>query len=84
MDNQWVNEWPKEVGKYWFYGWLWGRKVDILKNIKEPQLNLVDVMQGQEKLIYITKNTFILESEKHIGLFLKVELPELPDISKLN
>ena len=75
---KWTKEWPRKSGKYWFYGWLWGDTKDLNGKLKEPELEYVKVDKIPNSFMYVTHGAFIYKSEKHIGLWSPIELPELP------
>jgi hypothetical protein len=80
--GEWTTEWPIEEGLYWFYGWIYGRKLD-----KEPKLELVKALWlgSVEKgsMSFTTNGGFLYKSEGGEGYFQKIIQPALPDLSQL-
>jgi len=78
MANIWFEEWPKEPGNYWFYGYT-------SRWIKDPELHLVQVRLSGNILpvpMYITDGRFVYESDGAQGLWQPATLPELPILNK--
>lgn len=74
MKETWTDEWPKEPGLYWFFGYPYG-----VKDITAPGLHLVRaVRNGQGTITYVREGHFFYRSEGAVGKFAPVELPELP------
>jgi hypothetical protein len=76
--SEWTKEWPRKEGEYWFYGWLWGDTKNFDGKPKDPQLEYVAVTKIPNSIVYVTQGALIYKSEKHIGLWSPIELPELP------
>ena len=71
--EQWLDEWPKEPGYYWFYGKRFGKG--------EPKLCYVEVHRTSVKSVpsYVTHGHFMYKQEGCTGKWQKVVLPELPE-----
>ncbi|RJQ24582.1 hypothetical protein C4577_07370 [Candidatus Parcubacteria bacterium] len=85
MELKWIDKFPDEVGKYWFYGWQWS---DEIKS-KNPQLHLVEVsshtdsnghttFSGSSKTEFFTAHAAVVP----IGYWTKFIPPSLPDLSR--
>jgi hypothetical protein len=69
---KWINEWPTIGGFYWFYG---KRYKGALKD--EPFF--VRVHRKEDgKCIYVCEGNFLYKEEGAVGLWRKIENPELP------
>ena len=69
--TNWQNEWPTEIGFWWFYG-----KAFKSTNI---ELHFVKVLNTAVPgvLTYITNGHFLYKAEGATGRWAKVQLPEL-------
>lgn len=80
--GEWTTEWPTEEGLYWFYGWMFGRRLE-----KSPKLDIIKTIRlgSAEKgsMTYISNGSFVYESEGGEGYFQKMTQPVLPDLSQL-
>jgi hypothetical protein len=72
----WSPNFPQQIGSYWCYGWLWSAERHAEKD--DPELNLVEIHQASNSLVYITHGTFLYQEEGGWGLWQKVELPQKP------
>lgn len=79
--GKWRDEWPKEEGMYWFYGWRFGKE-GVGGRTKEPELCLVDVRGTAQKGVfsYTTHGHFLYKSGGATGKWQKALLPELPKL----
>ena len=75
---KWSKEWPKEEGTYWFYGYRYGKFFGKEKN--KPELCLVIVHKTSNGLVYSTDGQFMYKSETEDEHFLKVILPNMPNM----
>ena len=73
----WSEEWPTKEGMYWFYGWrseFWDQ---------QPKLRVVKVQHtGQDTKpypTYICDGAFLYKSEGANGLWLSIDMPQLPE-----
>ena len=71
----WTKTWPKEPGKYWYYGWCyWSRK-------HSPELHFVKVRRTVDyKMVYITNGGFIYPEDRGYGMWQLADLPDLPEL----
>lgn len=77
--RQWVREFPKKEGWYWFYGFQFGR-IECGDAV-EPQLLTVKVRKCSDGFIYVADGQFMFPSEVEEPHFKKMELPtNLPQI----
>ena len=67
----WQIKWPKEPGKWWFYGRMF--------RDSEVELVMVDVWKVSNGFAYVAKGHFLYAHEWRVGKWLKAELPQLPD-----
>lgn len=78
----WQDEWPKEKGFFWFYGWRFGKE-GVGSKERKPELCMVEVcgtaVKGQ--FVYVTHGHFLFEEEAE-GKWLQAVVPDLPDVSK--
>jgi hypothetical protein len=81
--SKWTKKWPTKPGRYWFFGWPYGRQWEIGGKFKKPELNCVNVWKVSNGIMLIREGSFWGESEGSIGLFCVADLPELPDVSHL-
>lgn len=72
----WQDEWPTEPGRWWFYGYRFGRKGE-----KAPELCFVKVFRISNGIAYITHGHFLHKEEGAVGKWQKAILPELPEWS---
>jgi len=81
--NGWTTEWPTEAyTKWWFYGWAYGIVTSgVGKDIKslKPELSFIDIRKVSNGVTHILNGSFTSKSEKHIGVFKQIKLPEVPD-----
>lgn len=79
----WQDEWPKEKGLWWFYGWRFGKE-GVGGRIEEPELCLVEVKGplGSGGLAYITHGHFLSAAEGASGKWQRATLPELPNLEE--
>lgn len=76
----WQEEWPKEEGYYWFFGYV--NTKQMLPG-DEPSFSFVDVYKyGDNKWTYEICDDVLYPNEA-CGKWLKVEFPAAPDISDL-
>lgn len=78
----WQDEWPKEKGLWWFYGWCFGKE-GLLGKEREIELCLVKVSDSAVKgsMVYVTSGHFLYKGEGAIGKWQKALLPELPELA---
>lgn len=77
MPPKWIVTPPTKDGRYWFYGWLYGRNNEL------PEWNLVEVMTTPTGILYAVKNSFWDPiHEKALGKFTPVVFPEAPALPK--
>ena len=78
----WTTIWPFESGRYWFYGWKYGRVADHL-----PGLHVVQVKVGSDPtaapIVRLIDNQFMYRAEKHVGMFSRIAHPDMPSITAL-
>lgn len=84
--SKWTMKWPTKPGHYWFFGWPYGRQWSISGELEAPELNHVLVWEkghtrGDKNPMCIRDGHFWFKAERGIGLFLKFDPPELPDVS---
>lgn len=73
--SMWNVDWPTEVGLYWFYGSA------LVRNRGEPaSLSVVEVKIGSSGKVYHISRTHgcYIWKKRAIGVFQRIELPELP------
>ena len=77
----WIDEWPKEKGLWWFYGWCFGK--EGIREDNKPELCLVKVSGplGSGDFMYVTNGHFLYEAEGATGKWQKAVLPKLPKIN---
>lgn len=70
--EEWQDEWPTEIGYWWFYGRKYHAKDDSLHfvQVKGPT--------GDGKYMYVVDGAFIYKAEGACGQWTKVQLPQLP------
>ncbi len=83
----WTREWPTELGRYWFYGYPYGKqKTEMGLGDKKPFLSLVTVDEINNGLCAILEGNFLYEEGemgcKPDGVFLKADVPELPNLEE--
>lgn len=76
----WKQEFPKEEGYYWFYGYRHGKKSYSKDN--KPELMLIKVRKIQNGFMYVGNGQFVYESEVECPHFKKADLPELPKLEE--
>lgn len=76
--EQWSTEFPMEPGNYWFYGFRYGRVSCGYKC--KPELMFMTVLKCSNGLLYVADGQFVYDHEVEDAHFLKVTLPELPEI----
>ena len=74
----WQTEFPKKEGKYWFYGYRFGKA--SMGGEREPELMYVEVHKAQNGLMYVANGHFMFENEVECPHFKEIELPDLPKI----
>ena len=75
MFHMWQEEWPTEIGWYWFFGWQfkrWERE-----NLK-PELLPVRVFKTANGIAHVCNGAFMFTSEAGRGLWAQAEIPPLP------
>jgi len=72
IEQKWTKGLPITPGSYWFYGWRFGDKES------KPELSYVEVWKVQNGFAYVLRGHF-LDERKAIGMWLKCELPQLPN-----
>jgi hypothetical protein len=77
--TKWTTKWPTKPGKYWFFGWPYGRSSDIADEHLPPELRFVEVREELNTVIVIAGGHFWYENEGGVGLFSEVDLPEMPE-----
>ncbi len=84
MASEWTRDWPTEPGWYWFYGWAYGRITRANGNPEAPRLEAAQVHQAGsgsgQHLMHIRTGQFMYKSEGAIGLWLPMDVPELPEL----
>lgn len=55
----------------------------IVRTLQEPELNHVTVHKISNGIMVCRDGHFWFKAEGGIGLFLKIDLPEVPDVSKM-
>jgi hypothetical protein len=81
--TEWNKKWPTEPGRYWFYGWRYGRTKDLSNVPIAPELCSVKVVALRNGVCYVCEGQFWYQSEGGIGLFHSADVPVLPNVSKL-
>jgi len=71
----WTDDWPTEVGWYWFYGTRFGER--------ESELCLVEACQASNALMYITHGHFLYKGKSCVGKWQKAVLPTLPELNNI-
>lgn len=84
MKMKWTKKWPTKEGMYFFYGWPYGDTKDIGGNPIAPELNYVKTMKVSNGMMIVREGNFWYKSEGYIGLFAKIDDPELPDMKELS
>ena len=69
----WSTKFPQEEGFYWFYGYRF-------KEENKPELMLVKVWKCANGFMHVADGHFMHKSEVEEPHFLKVILPELPNL----
>ena len=75
-DVEWITEWPKEEGVYWFYGYCFRDRN------RPPELHYVEINKISNGWMIVTNGHFMYKSEGGFGLWKKANLPELPKFPK--
>ena len=82
----WQKEWPQpkhyKVELYWFYGYDFQSDYDGRFDKKEPELMIIKVARCSNSWMYSVGSHFIHKSEGAVGLFKKVDLPEMPTLEE--
>lgn len=73
---EWQDDFPKEPGYWWFYGWPFGKRQQ-----PDPELCFVEVRKIVNGFMHTTKGFFLYESEAK-GKWQKAILPELPTLTQ--
>lgn len=80
----WTEDWPKEEGDYWFYGYAYQREFEdtiLNKNGKRKQeLNMIQVRKISNGFVVIRNGNFWYESEKGPGLFTRMITPNTQNL----
>ena len=73
-NTNWQNEWPSEIGYWWFYGKCFGRA-----ETEKAEWHFVKVIKTQKPnvFVYITDGHFLYKEEGATGRWTKVQFPEL-------
>ena len=79
--HEWTQEWPDEVGMYWFYSYRYGRESCGRKC--EPRLMLMKASKTKTGLVCVADGQLVYKSEPEEAWFMKVDEPELPRGFKL-
>lgn len=74
----WSKLFPKKKGKYWFYGYRYGKA--SCGQERKPELMLVDVRKASTGFMYVANGHFMYPSEVECAHFKKADLPEVPKI----
>lgn len=83
IEVNWTREWPTEPGRYWFYGYPYGKqKTEMGLGDKTPSLHLVNADKTSNSMVYVMDGQFLFRDSKIIGMFCKAELPELPNLEE--
>jgi hypothetical protein len=81
MSKKWSKNFPTKAGNYWFYGWRFGKSMDLFtKKPEKPELSFVEVHQVMNGLLFVTRGHCLEKSEGTEGLWCKAILPELPEL----
>lgn len=72
--TKWTTRWPSKPGFYWFYGWPYG------ETDREPEWNLIKVIQISNGILTVRDGHFWYKSEGGIGKFCKVKFPDKPEL----
>ena len=79
MEPEWTTEWPTETGRYWFYGYRYG-KVSVGRE-QRPYLMLMNATRlGDGSFMYIGDGQFVYEKDAEQAHFCKFVSPELPEL----
>jgi hypothetical protein len=76
-ENSWSDEWPTEVGLYWFYGFPFGENAKDWRK-KDKELYLVKLWNLANELVYQTDGTFFYKQDGGTGKWQRAILPKLP------
>lgn len=77
MIPKWTDKWPIEPGYYWFYGRRFGKS---FFSDPKPELSFVEVrLDSVKNPMYVTRGYFMYKAEGHLGLWLKADIPDLPE-----
>jgi hypothetical protein len=79
MKTKWSNKFPTKIGRYWFYGYRYG-KVNC-GYVCEPELMYVMVRKVSNGFMYVANGQFMFEKEVEEAHFLPIQRPELPVIN---
>ena len=84
MKEKWTKTWPKKSGKYWFYGWRFGKNSITSGETKKPELCFVEVkLDASNHPMCVTKGHFLYKAEGATGVWTPAILPALPDIKDI-
>ena len=81
--TEWNRKWPTKPGHYWFFGWPYGVTENFDKTPVAPELNHVRVMRVSNGVLTVRDGSFWSQKEGGIGLFCKINIPAVPDLSGL-
>lgn len=71
-------DWPDREGRWWFYGYRYG-KVSCGREV-QPEVYLCDVRKVSNGLMVVAEGQFMYETEVEKPNFIRATLPELMDI----
>jgi len=75
--TEWTTEFPTESGRYWFYGYRYGK----ISCGYPCELVLMSVeAKCSNGMVYIADGHFMYESEVEEPHFCKADLPDLPKL----
>lgn len=76
--SEWTKEWPSEPGKYWFYGYRYGR-VSVGREQKKVMCLVGVNKNGSGGLMYVAEGSFMYKNETECSLFTPAILPKPPE-----
>lgn len=77
--EKWTTEFPTEKGKYWFYGYRYGKVSCGVP--REPECMIVKVAKSSSgHNMYIAEGSFMYQSEVEEPHFKPFEYPEFPKL----
>ena len=80
MDEVWQDEWPREEGLWWFYGWRF-KKSPFSKAEEPPRLHVVSVgLSGNNVFMYTCEGAYLNKRLGSTGKWAKLIMPNLPDV----